>query len=195
MDLKIGDNLPQPEGSKPEERKTQEAGAAFFGEKKTVIKVSSSKDELYAYISQSPTGELESLLTRKIVPQQLVDAEFLNRLAKGNELAPLKMFLAYAKESLLYIGLLTILKNASVDSTLLVIRQLKSIPPKAPFEIFKNFSSDPEGCLKIFSLLVEKGWDPKSKNDAGENLIDLAIKQGYSSSSPFYQELLKLGTS
>lgn len=191
MDAIIGEK--NPAAPHPPEGKTSQVGTTFFGEQRSVFKISESKDELYAYISKTSEQEVQSLLTRKVVPQQMVDAEFLNRLAKGNELVPLKMFLAYAKESLLYIGLLPILKNASVDSALLVIEQLKTVPPRAPFEIFKNFAHDPEGCLKIVTLLVDKGWDPKSATPHGETLRDLAIQQGYPAESPFCQALSKLG--
>jgi|GEM_PF-5786036 len=161
-------------------------------ESEPLFKTSQTKDELYAYIQQSP-GEVPSLLHRKVIPQHLVDAEFLNRLATGKETHSLKMFLGYAKESLVHMGLTSILKGANAESALLVIDSLKTIPPRAPFTLFSNFAkSDPNGCLKILALLVEKGWNPQSVNENGETVLDLAAKLGYKPNSPFYQALLEL---
>lgn len=161
-------------------------------ESKPLFKTSQTKDELYAYILQSP-GEVPSLLHHKVIPQHLVDAEFLNRLAIGKETNSLKLFLGYAKESLIHMGLTSILNGANAESALVVIESLRTIPPRAPFTLFSNFDkSDPDGCLKVMARLVEKGWNPHSVNENGETILDLAAKAGYKSDSPFYQSLLQL---
>lgn len=163
-------------------------------EEKHTFQASASKDDLYAYILKSP-GEVPSLLKRKIVPQQLVDASFLNRLAASAQTAPLELFLGYAKESLLYLGLLTIVKGATFESTLLVINKLKTIPPRAPFDLLKNFNASPEDYLKITELLIQKGWDPKTKSSDGDSLVAHAVKLGHKPDGPLCKGLMKLGVS
>lgn len=176
MDVKLGEK--NPVAPEPASKKTFQVAS------------STEKDELHEYILKSPTEEVRSLIERKVV---IVDAAFLNRLVTSNQTASLEKFLGYAKDSLLFLGLSVILKDAPLDSALLVIGKLKMVPPRAPFELLKNFGSSPDDCLKVIQLVVQKGWDPQTKNGEGDTLIAFAVKQGHKPEGPLCQGLAKLG--
>lgn len=177
MEITIGKNAP----SAPEP------------EKKKTFQVLQSKGELHTYISQTSKGEVQSMHTHTVVSQQTVGVDFLNQLAIQGEMGSLEKFLNTAKQSMLFLGLVRILKGVSSESALVVIDKLDSIPPKAPFELFKSYAAEPTACLAIIEKLMKKGWSPTSRNDSNETLLDMAVKLGHTPESPLYKGLIQLG--